>query len=211
MFLCPSLRHICGLMFQVGKPKLAMKPRYLERVYMFFVSMKKRQLVQFLLLFTSLWNSTFFISTQCYWVSRAPDSVYWDSFTLSFRDSFDAFLAQFLCLFHTLCSESSGRFCFLGKMLSSGTHRFTQFSWCPLLFCLVFFSRLTSLRVRISWCLVVLMTPSLVLQQGASQKRRPKVAIDLFVPFFSVLHCWSLCHCQCSLKWTDSGKIHGIF
>lgn len=84
-------------------------------------------------------------------------------------------VAPFLCLFHTLCSESSGRFCFLGN----AQFRYPQVLSVPLmsslvLFFVLFFSLPTSLRVRLSWCLVVLMTPSLVLQQGASQKRGTK-------------------------------------
>lgn len=128
-------------------------------------------------------------------------SVCCESLLLSFRDSFDIFDTKMLFRFSVFSTLSVFReVLFFGEFSQLRHPQVLPVPLMPslVLFFLLFFPLPTSLRVRLSQCLVVLMTPSMVLQQGASQKR--ETLIDLFLPIFSVLHCWCLYHCWCPLK-----------
>lgn len=199
--------HIFAVIFQISKPNPA--TYILHKIFaisLVSVSVRRRRPVEVLFLFTSLRDSTCSISTVCYCVSRAPDGLFVVNLSHFFLwDSFDVFDIKTLLHFSvssTLSALSHQGGFVLWEMLSSGTHRFSQFPWCLLLFCFLFCFFLSrrpwgydSRGVSWFWWL-----PAWCFNRGPTKKGGPKVGIDLFVPIFSVLHRWCLCHCWCPLK-----------
>lgn len=138
-------------------------------------------------------------------VKSTRRTVCCESLPRTFWDSFDVFDIKTLLHFSVSSTLSAlslqGGFVFW-EMLSSGTHRFSQFPWCLLLFCFLFCFFLSrrpwgydSHGVSWFWWL-----PAWCFNRGPAKKVGPKEGIDLFVPIVSVLHRWCLCHCWCPLK-----------
>lgn len=199
--------HIFSVIFQASKPNPA--TYILHKIFaisLVSVSVRRRRPVEVLLLFTSLRNSTCSIRMLLR-VKSTRRTVCCESLPLSFRDSFDVFDMKTLLHFSVSSTLSAlslqGGFVFW-EMLSSGTHRFSQFPWCLLLFCFLFcffFSpdvlEGTTLMVSRGFDDSQLGAST---GRGPAKKGGPKVGIDLFVPIFSVLHRWCLCRCWCPLK-----------